>query len=171
MCLILQLPQGRSVCCDLSLKGPKHAQQRTTPQDRGVLLVSREEGQDPQSYYLAVTNDTCDTLHTEADRPQVRRKKKLVLVITLWNWNQKNSMPSRDDIRSLSTEQRWIPPSTVRRDALTPESRNDLIFRKVRGILNKLTPEKFAKLSNDLLNVELNSHVILKGVIFLVRVI
>lgn len=78
-------------------------------------------------------------------------------------------MPSRDDIRSLSTEQRWIPPSTVRRDALTPESRNDLIFRKVRGILNKLTPEKFAKLSNDLLNVELNSHVILKGVIFLVR--
>lgn len=80
-------------------------------------------------------------------------------------------MPSRDDIRSLSTEQRWIPPSTVRRDALTPESRNDLIFRKVRGILNKLTPEKFAKLSNDLLNVELNSHVILKGVIFLVRTI
>lgn len=77
-------------------------------------------------------------------------------------------MPSRDDIRSLSTEQRWIPPSTVRRDALTPESRNDLIFRKVRGILNKLTPEKFAKLSNDLLNVELNSDVILKGVIFLV---
>lgn len=79
-------------------------------------------------------------------------------------------MPSRDDIRSLSTEQRWIPPSTVRRDALTPESRNDLIFRKVRGILNKLTPEKFAKLSNDLLNVELNSDVILKGVIFLVSI-
>ncbi|EZA49692.1 hypothetical protein X777_11778, partial [Ooceraea biroi] len=45
-----QLPQGRSVCCDLSLKGPKHAQQRTTPQDRGVLLVSREEGQGSQSY-------------------------------------------------------------------------------------------------------------------------
>lgn len=38
------------MCCDLSLRGPKHAQQRTTPQDRGVLLVSREEGQDPQSY-------------------------------------------------------------------------------------------------------------------------
>ncbi|XP_058788831.1 LOW QUALITY PROTEIN: eukaryotic translation initiation factor 4 gamma 2 [Phymastichus coffea] len=77
-------------------------------------------------------------------------------------------MPSRDDNRSLSTEQRWIPPSTIRRDALTPESRNDVIFRKVRGILNKLTPEKFAKLSNDLLNLELNSDVILKGVIFLI---
>ncbi|KAK0088425.1 hypothetical protein PV325_012089 [Microctonus aethiopoides] len=77
-------------------------------------------------------------------------------------------MPSRDDIRSLSTERRWIPPSTVRRDAFTQENRNDFIFRKVRGILNKLTPEKFAKLSNDLLKVELNSDVILKGVILLI---
>lgn len=79
-------------------------------------------------------------------------------------------MPSRDDIRSLTTERRWIPPSTLRRDALTPEGRNDLIFRKVRGILNKLTPEKFGKLSNDLLNIELKSDVILKGVIFLVSI-
>lgn len=77
-------------------------------------------------------------------------------------------MPSRDDNRSLSTERRWIPPSTVRRDALTPESRNDFIFRRVRGILNKLTPEKFTKLSHDLLKVDLNSDVILKGVILLV---
>ncbi|XP_048511853.1 eukaryotic translation initiation factor 4 gamma 2 isoform X1 [Athalia rosae] len=73
-----------------------------------------------------------------------------------------------DEIRSLSTKRRWIPPSSIRRDALTQESRNDLIFRKVRGILNKLTPEKFAKLSTDLLNVELNSDVILKGVILLI---
>ena len=80
----------------------------------------------------------------------------------------KDSMPSRDDNRSLSTERRWIPPSTVRRDALTPEGRNDFIFRRVRGILNKLTPENFAKLSSDLLKVDLNSDVILKGVILLV---
>ncbi|XP_074096174.1 N-acetyltransferase 1 isoform X1 [Cotesia typhae] len=76
-------------------------------------------------------------------------------------------MPSRDDNRSLSTERRWIPPSTVRRDAFTPEDGNDFIFRKVRGILNKLTPEKFEKLSNDLLKIELNFD-ILKGVIFLI---
>lgn len=112
---------------------------------------------------VAVTNDTCETLFIKHSQNYT-----LKIVHYFWHWHQKNSMPSRDDIRSLSTEQRWIPPSTVRRDALTPESRNDLIFRKVRGILNKLTPEKFAKLSNDLLNVELNSHVILKGVIFLV---
>lgn len=76
----------------------------------------------------------------------------------------------RDDNRPVSTEQRWIPPSTIRRDAFIPENRYDLIHRKVRGILNKLTPEKFAKLSNDLLNLDLNSDVIRKGVIFLVRI-
>ncbi|KAJ8971557.1 hypothetical protein NQ314_000644, partial [Rhamnusium bicolor] len=68
-----------------------------------------------------------------------------------------------------STKRRWVPPSTLRhQDALTPESRNDLVFRKVRGILNKLTPEKFKKLSDDLLRIELQSSVILKGVIILI---
>lgn len=66
-------------------------------------------------------------------------------------------------------KRRWVPPSSLRRhDALTPESRNDMVFRKVRGILNKLTPEKFKKLSDDLLHVELQSSVILRGVIFLI---
>lgn len=64
-------------------------------------------------------------------------------------------------------KRRWVPPSTLRHRqdafATTPESRNDLVFRKVRGILNKLTPEKFEKLSDDLLRTELSSSVILKG--------
>lgn len=42
------------------------------------------------------------------------------------------------------------------------------MFRKVRGILNKLTPEKFQKLSDDLLRTELTSKVILQGVILLI---
>lgn len=66
-------------------------------------------------------------------------------------------------------KRRWVPPSTLRhQDVLSEESRNDLIFRKVRGILNKLTPENFKKLSDDLLRAELNSSVILKGVILLI---
>lgn len=71
---------------------------------------------------------------------------------------------------SSANKRRWVPPSTLRlRDAAaTPESRNDQVFRKVRGILNKLTPEKFQKLSDDLLRVELKSTVILKGVIILI---
>ena len=42
---------------------------------------------------------------------------------------------------------------------------------QVRGVLNKLTPEKFHKLSNDILNVGLDSTTILKGVILLVSYI
>jgi len=45
---------------------------------------------------------------------------------------------------------------------------NDAIFRKVRGILNKLTPEKFEKLINDVLNIGLDSSTVLKGVIVLI---
>lgn len=75
----------------------------------------------------------------------------------------------RDDPRSLPTsKRRWIPP-TLRRDALPHDGgNNDSIFRKVRGILNKLTPEKFQKLSDDLLNIGLDSTVVLKGVILLI---
>ena len=43
-------------------------------------------------------------------------------------------------------------------------------FLQVRGILNKLTPEKFEKLINDVLNVGLDSSTLLKGVIVLVSV-
>ena len=39
---------------------------------------------------------------------------------------------------------------------------------QVRGILNKLTPEKFEKLTVDILNAGLDSTTILKGVILLV---
>lgn len=39
---------------------------------------------------------------------------------------------------------------------------------QVRGILNKLTPEKFQKLSDDLLGLELDSDKVLKGVILLI---
>ncbi|KAJ8298584.1 hypothetical protein KUTeg_022644 [Tegillarca granosa] len=65
-------------------------------------------------------------------------------------------------------KKRWIPPSSVKRDAPIPaEGKNDFTFRRVRGILNKLAPEKFDKLSLELLNVGIDSDVILKGIILL----
>lgn len=63
---------------------------------------------------------------------------------------------------------RWVPPSLRPQHGLTEEARVDSIFRKVRGILNKLTPEKFQKLSDDLLKLDLNSSKILNGVILLI---
>jgi len=44
-----------------------------------------------------------------------------------------------------------------------------LVFRRIRGILNKITPEKFEKLITDILNIIGNgSNVIFKGVILLI---
>lgn len=51
---------------------------------------------------------------------------------------------------------------------LNQQDRQDAVFRKVRGILNKLTPEKFQELSDDLLKLDLNSEAILNGVIKLI---
>ena len=44
---------------------------------------------------------------------------------------------------------------------------NPMSFQ-IRGILNKITPEKFEKLTVDILNVGLDSTIVLKGVILLV---
>lgn len=62
----------------------------------------------------------------------------------------------------------WIPPSLRPQYGLNQQDRQDAVFRKVRGILNKLTPEKFQELSDDLLKLDLNSEAILNGVIKLI---
>ncbi|KAK5935305.1 hypothetical protein CgunFtcFv8_020680 [Champsocephalus gunnari] len=66
--------------------------------------------------------------------------------------------------------QRWVPSRSTRRDANSSNEKGqyDAIFRKVRGILNKLTPEKFDKLCLELLNVGVESKLILKGTILLI---
>ena len=46
---------------------------------------------------------------------------------------------------------------------------NSMTFFQIRGVLNKITPEKFEKLTVDILNVGLDSTIVLKGVILLVR--
>ena len=83
---------------------------------------------------------------------------------------------------SATTGRRWVAPSeAVRREETPPApagqnnqedentQHNDLVFRRVRGILNKITPEKFEKLINDILNIIGNgSNTIFKGVILLV---
>nr|XP_055030160.1 eukaryotic translation initiation factor 4 gamma 2-like isoform X2 [Misgurnus anguillicaudatus] len=66
--------------------------------------------------------------------------------------------------------QRWVPSRSTRRDVNSSNEKehHDAIFRKVRGILNKLTPEKFDKLCLELLNVGVDSKLVLKGIILLI---
>lgn len=73
---------------------------------------------------------------------------------------------------SANQQRRWIAPSTLRRDTLPPSETNhhdDYVFRRVRGILNKITPEKFEKLSGDIQSIiGHGSPVVFKGVILLI---
>lgn len=61
-----------------------------------------------------------------------------------------------------------MPPAVNTPKERTLDERHDVTFRKVRGILNKLAPEKFDKLSLELLNVGISSHLVLKGIILLI---
>ena len=81
--------------------------------------------------------------------------------------------------RSNSINDEWLPPpssSTIRQGHPLPIPANgcsqadddDIKFRKVRGILNKLTPENFDKLTTGLVQLGLDSPVLLKGVILLI---
>ncbi|RWS03662.1 eukaryotic translation initiation factor 4 gamma 2-like protein, partial [Dinothrombium tinctorium] len=85
------------------------------------------------------------------------------------NSKRTGSGPLETPLQSKSKAKcRWVPPSINKRDAISPEDRDNVIFMKVRGILNKITPEKFKKLSEELISVGLDSPNILKGVILLI---
>lgn len=64
----------------------------------------------------------------------------------------------------------WIPPSAIKREALhnNTDSDDEELFRKVRGLLNKLTPEKFEKLSVEFCNLSIKNPKALKGIIVLI---
>ena len=71
----------------------------------------------------------------------------------------------------LTAKQLWLSQSSGSRElstclavAISPLSR----FHCLCSILNKLTPEKFDKLCLELLNVGVDSKLVLKGVILLV---
>jgi len=82
--------------------------------------------------------------------------------------NQSNN-PSSTSSSNDKLFTKWVPPSVINRtENLTEEDRNNIVFRKVRGILNKITPDKFNKLSDELLQCELDSPAILKGVVVLI---
>uniref|UniRef100_H2Z560 W2 domain-containing protein n=1 Tax=Ciona savignyi TaxID=51511 RepID=H2Z560_CIOSA len=62
--------------------------------------------------------------------------------------------------------QRWAPPSSLQRNLHFEHK--EAVFRKTRSILNKLTPEKFDKLCQDILNIGIASKEILKGIVILI---
>ncbi|CAF4430739.1 unnamed protein product [Rotaria socialis] len=79
--------------------------------------------------------------------------------------------------KSSITNTKWIPQKLVRSHQQgngsvirTQEEKDNDVFRRCRALLNKLTPEKFDKLADDLANPSfgIDSPHLLKGVILLI---
>lgn len=81
------------------------------------------------------------------------------------NYHHLNNNPS--SIKSTNTTSNTVSGPYCGLPSHFIEERQDGIFRKVRGILNKITPETFDKLSKELVNVGLDSPRTLRGVIYL----
>ena len=79
--------------------------------------------------------------------------------------------------KDFSKVAKWIPQTLVRNHqqasgsvGRTQDEKDNDVFRRCRGLLNKLTPEKFDKLADDLANPSfgIDSPHLLKGVILLI---
>ncbi|XP_027039827.1 eukaryotic translation initiation factor 4 gamma 3-like isoform X3 [Pocillopora damicornis] len=67
------------------------------------------------------------------------------------------------------TEKRWMRPSEAVKDGLSEEQmKTEEILRKVRSILNKLTPQKFQTLTQQIIDLEINTQERLEGAIDLI---
>lgn len=81
------------------------------------------------------------------------------------------------DLAKSSVTNKWIPQTLLRSHhqangnlIRTQEDKDNDVFRRCRALLNKLTPEKFDKLVDDLANPSfgIDSPHLLKGVILLI---
>ncbi|XP_064459583.1 eukaryotic translation initiation factor 4 gamma 3-like isoform X2 [Ornithodoros turicata] len=72
------------------------------------------------------------------------------------------------EVKLHAAEKAWKPTHKVALDSTTEDVGAEDLYRKVRGILNKLTPQKFQSLVEQVRNLEINSEERLNRVIDLV---
>ena len=60
-------------------------------------------------------------------------------------------------------EHPWMRPSKVEGDLVIEERETERLLRKLQGILNKLTPQKFQTLAEQALKLKIDSEQRLKG--------
>ncbi|XP_061689117.1 eukaryotic translation initiation factor 4 gamma 3 isoform X4 [Syngnathoides biaculeatus] len=79
------------------------------------------------------------------------------------------SVPVNDEVKLQKAENAWKPGSKRECVVEDPETlRTQELFRKVRSILNKLTPQKFSQLMKQVTDLTIDTEERLKGVIDLV---
>ncbi|XP_077531868.1 eukaryotic translation initiation factor 4 gamma 1-like isoform X6 [Haemaphysalis longicornis] len=72
------------------------------------------------------------------------------------------------DVKLHAAQNAWKPSHKAPTDAAAEEAASEDLYRRVRGILNKLTPQKFQALVEQVRNLEINSEERLNRVIDLV---
>lgn len=78
------------------------------------------------------------------------------------------SLSLREDVKLRETENAW-KPTRVKSDMLPGEEvKTQALYKKVRSVLNKLTPQKFNTLVNQVRALEIDTQERLQGVIDLV---
>lgn len=83
--------------------------------------------------------------------------------------NIRVSISVREDVKLHETENAWKPARLHAGQALTEdEKKTEELYRKVRGVLNKLTPQKFDTLLKQVKDLTIDTKERLQGVIDLV---
>uniref|UniRef100_T1J0U7 W2 domain-containing protein n=1 Tax=Strigamia maritima TaxID=126957 RepID=T1J0U7_STRMM len=87
---------------------------------------------------------------------KTEQKKKIVL------------LSFNPDVRLNKSENAWRPTHKFGKDTDTETLKTEDLYKRVRGILNKLTPQKFNTLVNQVNDLSIDTEERLKGVIDLV---
>ncbi|XP_066251122.1 eukaryotic translation initiation factor 4 gamma 3-like isoform X2 [Euwallacea similis] len=79
------------------------------------------------------------------------------------------SISIRGDIKLHESENAWKPARFIKGEGMTDEEKKtEVLYKKVRSVLNKLTPQKFETLVNQVRELQIDTKERLQGVIDLV---
>lgn len=78
------------------------------------------------------------------------------------------SLSLREDVKLRETENAWKPTRLVHGSSSEEQCKTEALYKRVRSVLNKLTPQKFDTLVNQVRELQIDSQERLQGVIDLV---
>lgn len=79
------------------------------------------------------------------------------------------SLSVREDVKLHESENAWRPARLIKGENATDDDKKTAeLYKKVRGVLNKLTPQKFETLLSQIKGLQIDTQSRLQGVIDLV---
>lgn len=78
------------------------------------------------------------------------------------------SLPQREDVKLRETENAWKPTRLNQVEKSEEDAKTEALYKKVRSVLNKLTPQKFGTLVDQVRQLPIDTQDRLQGVIDLV---